>query len=392
LYKEDPLLNHPAIADPHTWLRDCLSHPDKNEFYAPFDIESQHGEINTPMLHMGGWFDIFLGGTLANFIGLRKGARTAKARRAQRLLIGPWMHGPTMRDPSFDRYVGDMDFGPDSIFDLNQDMLDWFDTWLRDAGDGMDRPVVRYFLMGANTWCTADDWPPSDVKPVRLYFARGTGRSLQSLNNGRLTRERPTAKKSNETYVYDPRDPVPSIGGNTLYSPLLPPGTPGPQVADFMAMAGPRDQSSIEGRCLTYTTEPLAGDLTVVGQIGVVLYASSSAPDTDFVAKLCDVFPDGRSIQVTDGIQRARYRLGRSRPRPLEAGKIYQFEIDLWSTAWVFAAGHRLRLSITSSCFPRFDRNPNTGRTLADSTEMRTATNRVHLDARHPSHLVLSVR
>jgi hypothetical protein len=293
---------------------------------------------------------------------------------------------------SFDRYVGDMDFGPDSVFDLNQDMLQWFDAWLRgDPNDGVERPVVRYFLMGANQWRTADDWPPPEAKRLRLYLSRGTGRSADSLNKGRLRRERPTTQKSVETYVYDPRNPVASIGGNTLYSPPLPPGSPGPQVADFMATAGPRDQRCVEGRCLTYSTDPLHEDLTVVGQIGVVLYASSSAPDTDFVAKLCDVFPDGRSILVTDGILRARYRRGRSRPRLIEPGKVYKFEIDLWSTAWLFPEAHRIRLAITSSCFPRFDRNPNTGRTLADSTEMRTATNRIHLDALHPSHLVLSV-
>jgi hypothetical protein len=392
LYKEDPLLGHCAMADPHAWLRDCLWHPDKDEFYEPFDIESKYGEVDVPMLHMGGWFDIFLGGTLANFAGLRKRARTAKVRRAQRLLIGPWMHGPPMGDPSFDRHVGDIDFGPNAIFDLNQDMLQWFDYWLRgDSNDGVERPVVRYFLMGANEWRSADDWPPPHAKGLRLYLSRGTGRSPESLNNGRLGREKPRTKKSGESFGYDPRDPVPSIGGNTLYSPPLPPGTPGPQVADFMATAGPRDQRPIEGRCLTYSTEPLREHLAVVGRVGVVLYASSSAPDTDFVAKLCDVFPDGRSILVTDGILRARYRRNRSRPQPLEPGKVYKLEIDLWSTAWLFPEGHRLRLVITSSCFPRFDRNPNTGRSLADSTEMRIATNRIHFDAVHPSYLELSV-
>jgi putative CocE/NonD family hydrolase len=158
-----------------------------------------------------------------------------------------------------------------------------------------------------------------------------------------------------------------------------------------MATAGPRDQCSIEGRCLTYTTDPLHEPLSVAGPIGVVLHASSTAPDTDFVAKLCDVFPDGRSMLVADGILRARYRLGRSRPRLLQSGTIYRFGIDLWSTAWRFSPGHRIRLSITSSCFPRFDRNPNTGTTLSDSTELRVATNRVYHDAKHASHLVLSV-
>jgi hypothetical protein len=392
LYMEDPLLNHAAIADPHAWLRDCLSHPDDDGFYEPFDIASQHAQIDTPMLHFGGWFDIFLGGTLANFTGLTKNARTAKTRRAQRLLIGPWMHGPTLNDPAFDQRVGEIDFGPDALMDLNAEMLRWFDYLLRGESTGiMDGPPVRYFLMGANRWQTADSWPPPDAKPLRLYFARGGRRSPQSLNNGRLAREKPTGSQPADSYVYDPRDPVPSIGGNTLHSPPLPAGRTGPLVADFMAAAGPRDQSSIEGRCLTYTTDPLTENLEVVGPIRVVLHASSSASDTDFVAKLCDVFPDGRSIQVADGILRCRYRQSRSRPRPIEPGKVYEFEIDLWSTAWLFPAGHQIRVAVTSSCFPRFDRNPNTGHAIAGSTELRSATNRIYHDARWPSHILLSV-
>jgi putative CocE/NonD family hydrolase len=302
------------------------------------------------------------------------------------------MHGPTLNDPAFDQRVGEMDFGPGALMDLNADMLRWFDYWLRGEPNGvMDAPPVRYFLMGANRWRTADSWPPAAAKPLRLYFARGTGRSTSSMNNGRLVLDKPTGAQPADSYVYDPRDPVPSIGGNTLHSPPLPAGRTGPLVADFMAAAGPRDQSSIEGRCLTYTTEPLAEDLEVVGPVEVVLHVSSSAPDTDFVAKLCDVFPDGRSIQVADGILRSRYRESRSRPRPLDPGKVYELEIDLWSTAWLFPAGHQLRVTVTSSCFPRFDRNPNTGRAMADSTEVRSATNRVFHDARRKSHVVLSV-
>jgi hypothetical protein len=392
LYREDPLLEHAAIADPHAWLRDCLSHPDKDAFFEPFDVVSQHREIDTPMVHMGGWFDIFLGGTLANFMGLQKNARTAKARKAQRLLVGPWMHGPTLGDPSFDRLVGDMDFGPNAIHDLNVEMIRWFDYWLRGDKNGvMDEPAVRYFLMGANRWCSADTWPPADARPRRLYFTRGTGKSSRSLNNGGLSANKPTGTQPPDSYVYDPNDPVPSIGGNTLHSPPLPAGHASPTVPDFMATAGPRDQAPIEGRCLTYTTDPLIDELEVAGPVKVVLHVASSAPDTDFVARLCDVHPDGRSILVTDGILRARYRDSRSRPRPLQSGKVYELEIDLWSTAWLFRSGHRVRVAVTSSCFPRFDRNPNTGQSLANATEIRVATNRVFHDAKRPSHIVLSV-
>jgi hypothetical protein len=392
LYVADPLLAHPSISEPFKWLRDCLSHPDKDGFYEPFDIETQFGQIDTPMVHMGGWFDIFLGGTLANFAGVHRHGRSARARRSQFLLLGPWTHGPSVHDPAFARRVGDLDFGPDAVLDFNAEMLRWFDYWLRgDQKRPIDLPRVRYFLMAANRWCSAESWPPPESQPQRLYFARGRGRTPQSLNNGRLTPQKPTAARAADSFVYDPADPTPSIGGNTLHS-LPTSGVAGnEQVPDFSATSGPRDQSPIEGHCLTYTTDPLPDDLAVVGPVRVILFISSSAPDTDFVAKLCDVFPDGRSIQVCDGILRARYRQSRRRPRPLEPRKTYKIEIDLWSTAWLFQGGHRLRVVVTSSCFPRFDRNPNTGRPISSSADLRRATNTVHCDAAHSSHVVLSV-
>src|SRR5262249_35327879 len=331
---------------------------------------------------------IVLDGSLRNFIGLAEGARTETARRTQKLIVGPWTHGPGVHDPAFARYVGEMDFGPAAVLDFNGEMLRWYDHWLNGAATGvLDEPPVRYFLMGANEWRTADSWPPAGTQERRWYLHPGKGGSGKPPNAG----TRPPAKPGDEppdSYLYAPAQPVPSIGGNTLSSgPRR--GGKGEENPDFAITAGPRDQRPVEPLCLTWTSELLAADLDVVGWVSLTLYAGSDCPDTDFVAKLCDVFPDGRSILVTDGILRARYREGRFDPRPLKPGKVYRLDIDLWQTAWRFAAGHRLRLAVTSSCFPRFDRNLNTGERRG--TELRIATNTIYHDREYPSHLRVPV-
>ncbi|HXG13319.1 MAG TPA: CocE/NonD family hydrolase, partial [Gemmataceae bacterium] len=355
-YDTLPLDRSPLMADPFRWFHDLLKRRDDEAFWQQFNFETQYGKIDTPMYHMAGWFDIFLEGSLRNFMGIVKEGRTKATRRNQKLLIGPWTHGPTVHEPAFARYVGDMDFGPDAVFDFNGEMLRWYDYWLNGADTGIrDEPPVRYFLMAANEWRTADTWPPPVRQRVRFYLRGGKSGTAASLNDGVLSIEKPAGKEKADRYRYDPADPVPTVGGNTLYS-VMRKGAAGEENPDFSATAGPRDQRPVEPRCLTYTSEPLPADLDVVGPVTLILFASSDGPDTDFMAKLCDVFPDGRSILVADGILRARYRSSRWRPRLLKPGKIYRFEIELWSTAWRFAAGHRLRVAVASSNFPRFDR------------------------------------
>jgi hypothetical protein len=249
---------------------------------------------------------------------------------------------------------------------------------------------VRYFLMGANQWRTADTWPPPNTQPRRLYLRQGKSGSAASLNDGVLSFDKPDGKEEPDSFRYDPADPVPTVGGNTLYSVQRKSAT-GEENPDFSLTAGPRDQRPVEPRCLTYTSEPLTADLDVVGSVTLTLFASSNCVDTDFVARLCDVFPDGRSILVVDGILRARYRKSRWRPRLLKKNKVYRLDIDLWPTAWRFAADHRLRVAVTSSNFPRFDRNLNTGEDLATGNTMKTAINTVYHDRKHPSHLTVPV-
>jgi hypothetical protein len=386
-----PVGASPLLADPFRWLRDLLAHPDGGEFWDRFNFEKVYDQIDVPIYHMAGWFDIFLAGSLRNFTGLAEGARSQEARRAQKLIVGPWSHGPTVHDPGFARYVGDMDFGPDAVLDFNAEMLRWYDHWLNGAATGvMDEPRVRYVLMAANEWRTADSWPPPGTAKRRFYLRSGKSGAAVSLNDGRLSFEPPEGSERPDVYLYDPTRPVPTLGGNTLYFGRRS-GPAGEENPDFSVTAGPRDQRPIEPLCLTYTSEPLAVDLDVVGPVTLTLYASSDCPDTDFVARLCDVFPDGRSILVVDGIVRGRYRKSRMRPRWMKSGKIYRFPIDLWPTAWRFAAGHRLRVAVTSSNFPRFDRNLNTGGDATRQAETRVATNAVHHDSDHPSHLTVRV-
>jgi putative CocE/NonD family hydrolase len=224
--------------------------------------------------------------------------------------------------------------------------------------------------MGANVWRDLEEWPPRGARPTPLY-----------LREGGLLSERTPGEERPDRFDYDPADPVPTHGGALLMSPEYP--------------AGPYDQRVIEARpdVLVFTSEPLQQDTEVTGPVTVSLWAASSAPDTDFVARLCDVHPDGRSINLTDGVVRARNRDWSSgaAPSPIEPGRPYCFDVDLWSTSNVFKAGHRIRLQVTSSCFPRWDRNPNTGHSPGADAELAVAEQTVFHDRERPSHVLLPI-
>jgi putative CocE/NonD family hydrolase len=395
-----PLGGQPELGAPFAWIHDLLHRADDAKFWRAFNFEKQYGNIDVPIYHMAGWFDIFLDGSLRNFMGLQKkqesgvrgqGSGGSGQSVRQKLIIGPWSHGPTVNDPAFACHVGDMDFGPNAVLDFNAEMMRWYDHWLNGTATGVvDEPAVRYFLMGANVWKTADTWPPAGTQTQRWFLREGRSGTADSPNDGVLSSERPRRREQADAFRYDPASPVPTKGGNTLYSGMKRTAT-GEETPDFSVTAGPRDQRPVEPLCLTYTSEPLAADLDVVGRVLLTLFASSDCVDTDFVAKLSDVFPDGRSMLVVDGILRARYRKGRFKPKLLKPGQVYEFEVDLWPTAWRFAAGHRLRLAVTSSNFPRFDRNLNTGENPALCGEMKVAVNTVYHDKQRPSCLRLPI-
>jgi putative CocE/NonD family hydrolase len=263
---------------------------------------------------------------------------------------------------------------------------------LKNNASGLDdEPAVRYFVMGLNRWRSADDWPPKSVTLKPLYFGSRPSGSAKSLFDGSLSWKPSESNDRPAHFTHDPAHPVESIGGNTLYS--LAPQGPGEPAGwnEFNAQAGPRDQRPIEDRCITFTTDPLEADLEVTGPVIAKLFISSTGVDTDFVVRLTDVHPDGRSVSVCDGIQRARYRNSNWQPSLLEPGRIYELSVDLWATSHLFRRDHRLRVVVNSSCFPRFDVNPGTGESSAVTDKNVVTENTVYLDREHPSHLVLPV-
>lgn len=377
-YSHLPLTDWPALAQLAPYVRDWLAHPSYDAYWKSIAPCEQYERITTPALNFGGWYDLFLGGTLANYLGMKARGGSSDARRHQRLVIGPWVHG----------YNGgvyaERNFGlmaHDGVADVTAMQIRWFDHWLKGLDNGVpgDKPV-RLFVMGRDTWRDEDDWPLPDTRYERWYLHSG-GHANTLEGDGGLSTTPPGTEPADH-YAYDPSDPVPTIGGATFL--------PGLFVA---ANAGPRDQRAVERRAdvLCYTSEPLPRDTEVTGPVTLVLYASSSALDTDFTGKLIEVLPDGRAMLLTDGILRARYRDSLSEPRLLEPDQICALSLDLVATANLFRAGSRIRLEVSSSNFPRFDRNPNHGGVIAQATaaDFVVARNRVWHDATHPSHLVL---
>ncbi len=371
-FRDRPLAPCRFLAGLSDWYNEWLAHPDDGPFWWQWNVGLKYHEVETPVYHLGGWFDGFLRGTLLNYKGFRESARTERARKAQKLIVGPWIHGPTNIDK---RVVGEIDYGPEAAVQINPLRLRWFDYWLKGIATGiMDEPAVRFFTMGSNTWQEASDWPPPDARPLVLYLSGRTSGSARSLNDGSLSFVAPGVENP-DSYLYDPDDPVPTLGGGYLGS-----------------RSGGYDQRPIEPRLLTYTTEPLERDLEVSGPVTASLWAMSTARDTDWVVRLSDVAPDGTSRIVADGILRARYRASFAKPQLLTPNQVERFEVDCWSTSNLFRAGHRIRVAVTSSCFPRWDANPNTGDPFGSSPAGVIALNTIFHDHVRPSHVTLSIR
>jgi putative CocE/NonD family hydrolase len=362
------------------FYKEWIRHPTYGPYWERLgNVEAAYDRIDVPAYGFGGWYDVFLQGTLNNFMGVRAKAASERARRGQKVLIGPWIH--SLGERGTQSRTGDIDFGPEALVDLRREELRWFDYWLRGVDDGIaTEPPVRVFVMGANRWRAAEAWPIPGTRYVEHYL-RGGGRANSLFGDGRLDR-RPPAEEPPDRFAYDPDDPAPTLGGSTCCGEDV---TPIPM--------GPRDQRPAEWRpdVLCYTTPPLEADVEVTGPIKLVLWAASTAPDTDFTAKLVDVFPSGYAMNVAQGIIRARFRESFEQPSLLEPGRIYRYEIDCWSASNLFQRGHRIRVEISSSNFPQFDRNPNTGRLFGLDAELRPATQTVYHDAAHPSHILLPV-
>jgi hypothetical protein len=368
-----PLLELGTATGLADYYLDWLAHPGYDDYWKQLSIEEHFSQIQVPALHVAAWYDIFQDGSLRNYLGIKAHGGSEAARNGQRLLVIVGGHagdGPK---------IGDVDFGKDSVVDEGAIILRWYDYLLKgmDNGLGSDKPV-KIFVMGKNVWRQEDSWPLARAKETR-YYLHSAGRANTLSGDGTLSTLEPGAETSDK-YLYDPADPVPTHGG-----PLR-------QASDRL-VPGAFDQRPVENRedVLVYTTGAFKQDTEVTGPVTLELYASSSAVDTDFTGKLIDVWPNGYAQNLTEGILRARYRQSREKAEFMDPGEVYKLTLNLWSTSNVFLAGHKLRLEVSSSNFPRFDRNLNTGEDQSHSTRLVTATNTIYHNREHPSALILPV-
>jgi uncharacterized protein len=366
-----PKLDSPDELAPY--FLDWLAHPDYDEYWKRWSIEEHYADIRVPALTIAAWYDIFQGGSLRNYQGILAKGGSEAARRGQHLLVTIGGHAGQGRK------IGDVDFGPSAAeYEENEVTLQWYDYLFKGVNNQFARKPVRIFVMGANQWRDEEDWPLKRARETN-YFLHSSAGANSLRGDGSLSMTKP-GSEGPDHYVYDPSNPVSTIGG--------------PLCCDAEHLApGPKDQRPDESRedVLVYSTEPFSKDLEMTGPVSVELYAKSSAVDTDFTAKLVDVWPNGFAQNLTEGIVRARYRDSQEVPELMNPGQIYKFAIDLWSTSNVFRPGHRLRLEISSSNFPRFDRNLNTGQKIEFDTRYISATNTIYHDAEHPAALILPI-
>jgi putative CocE/NonD family hydrolase len=360
------------------FYQQALNHPSYDDFWKKLSVRGRLDRVTTPVFSVGGWYDNYVESDLDAFMALRKKGTPAH------ILIGPWPHNMSWKGPGFD-------FGPNSAAPVRRYQIEWLDRWLQ-PDRVQDRPAdrasaepaplampevpVRIFVMGRNEWRDEHEWPLARAVNTALYLSSGGHAS--TLSGDGLLEWIPPRKAAPDRFTYDPKNPVPTRGGALCCDPKTFPW-------------GPMDQRPVEARrdVLVYTTPPLKHDLEVTGRVDAVLYVATSAPDTDFSAKLVDVYPNGETRNLTDGILRLRYRNGLEKPAPGRPGQVYPITIDVGVTSSVFLAGHAIRLEVSSSNFPRFDRNPNTGRPVADDRVLRKAQQTVFHDAQHESHLLL---
>jgi len=388
IYRHLPLMTMDQAASQYNpGYRELLRHPRADDpFWKGISLEKEISNISVPFLTVTGWYDIFLRGALQDQIEISQHSPSALARRNKRMIVGPWTHMTGMRNSSPDRPATGpdrgVDFGPAAQVDLRNVYLRWQDHWLKDMDNGIEQDApIKIFVMGENRWRDEQEWPLARTRYTKYYLHSG-GRANSAGGDGVLATATPRGAVS-DTFTYDPADPVPTLGGNLLDC-----------LRCLSVDWGPVNQARAEARAdvLVYTTPVLTEAVEVTGPLTVKLYASSSARDTDWTAKLVDVQPDGYAQNIQDGIIRARYRQGKEAPAALlEPDKVYEYDIDLWATSNTFLPGHRIRVEISSSNFPRFDRNLNTGEDPMTGVRMEKAQQTVYHSRRYPSHILLPV-
>ncbi len=363
-----------ATEGPPTDYEAFLSTPFSDPWWRSLGAIYDEDRFDVPSIHVTSWYDPGQREVL-DLMNLMARNATSERGRHQIALVGPGGHC-SLEEGTEDTVYGERKQG-DTRIDAWSIYLRWFDRWLRGTENGAERmPKLRIFVMGKG-WREESEWPLARTRWTKLYLASG-GRANSRFGDGRLVEGPTAAEGSFDRFYYDPRTPVPTLGGSFGAGDIV---------------DGPHDQSAIETRhdVLVYTSEPFANGVEVTGPMEAVLYVSSSARDTDFTVKLVDVAPDGAAYNIEDGILRARYRESLEKPAFMEPGEVYELRIDLHATSNYFAPGHRIRLEVSSSSFPRYERNLNTGGNNYDETDPVAAENVVHHTARHPSYILLPV-
>lgn len=372
-----PIASHSTLQKYGSFYHEWLNHPTAGAYWDKISPSTGYKNITVPALNISGWYDIFIWGTLQNYRGMKDNGGSAIARNHQKLIIGPWTH------MNFTGKFQEKNYGETAssmAIDMSGIKLRWYDHWLKGIDNGIEKEdPVMIFVMGIDKWRTEKDWPLPDTK-YQNYYLHSNGKANTRNGNGRLSTKLPK-KEQPDAFIYDPLNPVPTVGGQVIL--------PGEN------SMGPRDQQEVEKRndVLVYHTPVLDKAIEVTGNIELKLFVSSSAKDTDFSAKLVDVYPDGRAIILTNGIIRARYHKSFESPELLTPEKIYELNINLLATSNVFLKGHKIRLEISSSNFPQFNRNSNSGGDIPKEAVDKyiKATNQVFHTDKYPSSLILPI-
>tara|TARA_B100000945_G_scaffold65177_1_gene48703 strand:- start:423 stop:2114 length:1692 start_codon:yes stop_codon:yes gene_type:complete len=352
-HKKTPLSPTKFFNGLSDWYNDWLDNPPTSKYWKEFDMSDQLHNVDIPIYHLGGWFDVFLNGTLKYYKGVSENGKSKHSRENQRLIIGPWVHGPTNINNNF---AGEFDFGPDAAIDFNELRLPWFDFWLKGENNGIDKTKkINYFVMGKNEWKDSDEWPLKNTAYTNYYFNKEINGEIDSVHSGTLS-EIVESEKSQISYTNNLRDPIPSLGGNTLSIPN-----------------GVFEHTSVDKQSITFSTNPLNEEIEITGPVSATIYVKSDNQNNDWVVRLCDVDKSGYSRIVCDGIYR-------SNDTP---GKTQKLKIDMWATSNTFLKGHKLRVSVSSSCFPRFDR--------AINNDSEKSNNNLLCGGSNASHIILPV-
>ena len=366
------------VSNTHPYYKGVMEHEQYDEWWSSYSLRDKYSEMAIPSLFITGWFDSLSNENFKLFNGWTKKAKTQDARSKTKLIIGPWSHqiAPWGRVPMGENgEYADRTFGKQALSDVIEMHMHWYDQRLKGINTGVDEEApIKLFVMGKNIWRDEYEWPLERTKWTKFYLS-SSGNAVN--DGGGLYPEIKNNDQISDSFIYDPANPVPSLGSQY-------------QTYDF---CGPHDRSHIQRRpdVLTFTTDVLTEDMEITGPISATIWASSDAKDTDFTATLTDLEPDGKAIALCEGIVRARFRNGTENPEMMVPGEIYKFEIDMWNTSNTFIKGHRIRIEISSSNFPRYNRNLNSGNPIASDIDITIANQTVYHGIQYPSHINLPV-